>query len=354
MKAGIIRFYTIFFLLSALPPGLNAESLKDFKDIVNNKGQLIQDRTLQTQPVRVAFATPLKQVSDYWRRSIDSFKGRMDEIGLKHEISEFSTRVDENRKLRECVQSALEIDPEYLVLTPNDPEDNMIISRLLNRQNIKIIIQNMTIPNKNWEENPPLMYVGFDHTAGAALIAEEYIRVFHEKIQVKYAMLYHIHGNQVSQFRGDFFNQIIEEKTNFKLVSEYYTGGNKNKAYQATLNILKSQPDIDFIHACSTDIAFGILEAIKEKKMQNKVIVNGWGGGSNELNSLLNGDLNFTVMRMNDDNGVAMAEAIRLDMNSTSMQKPIIYSGDMIIVRKEMSKEQIMGFKKRAFRYSGL
>jgi len=83
-------------------------------------------------------------------------------------------------------------------------------------------------------------------------------------------------------------------------------------------------------------------------------MVNGWGGGSNELKSLLNQDLNFTVMRMNDDNGVAMAEAIRLDIVSSSIQKPIIYSGDMVIVRQDMSKEQIMKFQKRAFRYSGL
>jgi len=198
------------------------------------------------------------------------------------------------------------------------------------------------------------MYVGFDHTSGASLIAEEYIKVFKEKSNVKYAMLYHIHGNQVSQLRGDFFNQVLQEQTDFKLVSEYYTEGNRDMAYKATLKILNSNPDIDFIHACSTDIAFGVLDALKEKKLKNKVMVNGWGGGSNELKSLLNQDLNFTVMRMNDDNGVAMAEAIRLDIVSSSIQKPIIYSGDMIIVRQGMSKEQTMKFQKRAFRYSGL
>lgn len=354
MKTGIIHYCIITFLLLYTPIlNLNAQEINDFKVIVKNKGQLIQE-SIPAQSVKIAFTTPLKQVSDYWRRSIDSFKGRMNEIGLKYEISEFSTRVDENRKLRECVQSALEIEPDYLVLTPNDPGDELIISRLLNRQDIKIIIQNMTIPKNNWKDNPPLMYVGFDQTVGAALIAEEYIKVFKEKSNVTYAMLYHIQGNQVSQLRGDLFNQILQEQKNFKLVSEYYTDGNRKKAYETTLKVLKDSPDIDFIHACSTDIAFGVLDAVKEKRMQNKVMVNGWGGGSNELKSLLNGGLNFTVMRMNDDNGVAMAEVIRLDMVSNPIQKPIVYSGDMVIVRQGMSKKQIMKFKKRAFRYSGL
>ncbi len=350
----IINFsILLFFLFCTAIFSINAQTANDFNSIVKNKGQLVQKK-IQTAPVKITFATPLMQVSDYWRRSIDSFKGRMNEIGIKYEIREFSTRVDENRKLRECVQLALEVNPDYLVLTQNDPGDEMIISRLLNDRDIKIIIQNITIPNQNWKENPPLMYVGFKQTVGASLIAEEYIRVFKGKSNVKYAMLYHIQGNLVSQLRGDFFNEILQEKTDFKLVSEYYTDGNRKKAYQATLKILKSHPDIDFIHACSTDISFGVLDALKEKKLKNEVVVNGWGGGANELKSLLNGDLNFTAMRINDDNGVAMAEAIRLDMSSSVIQKPIIYSGDIIIVRKGMSKEQIMGFKKRAFRYSGL
>ncbi len=58
--------------------------------------------------------------------------------------------------------------------------------------------------------------------------------------------------------------------------------------------------------------------------------------------------------RMNDDNGVAMAEAIRLDLGAKPLRKPILYSGDMIIVRQGMSMKKIVEFKKRAFRYSGL
>ncbi len=354
MKAWHAKYYMIIFLLSWVPlHNVYAQTSPDLKGIVQQEGKVVQEMS-QDKPVKIAFTTPLKQVSDYWRRSIDSFKARMNEIGLKYEVNEFSTKVDENRKLRECVQLALKTKPDYLVLTPNDPGDEIVISRLLTRRDTKIIIQNMTRPTNSWKDNPPMMYVGFDHTVGATIIAEEFIARLQEKESVKYAMLYHIQDNQVSQLRGDFFNQIIQQKTNFKLVSEYYTDGNRKKAYEDTLKILETHPDIDFIHACSTDIAFGVLDALKEKKQHNNVLVNGWGGGANELKSIVNGGLHFTVMRMNDDNGVAMAEAIRLDLGAKPLLNPIIYSGDMILVRQGMSMEQIMAFKKRAFRYSGL
>ncbi|MCP4761702.1 MAG: sugar ABC transporter substrate-binding protein, partial [archaeon] len=112
-------------------------------------------------------------------------------------------------------------------------------------------------------------------------------------------------------------------------------------------------PDINFIHACSTDIAFGALDALKKRKLLGKILVNGWGGGANELKSLLSKELDFTVMRMNDDNGVAMAEAIRLDIELKLKTKPIFFSGKMVIVRQGILENDILKLKNKAFRYSG-
>ena len=44
-------------------------------------------------------------------------------------------------------------------------------------------------------------------------------------------------------------------------------------------------------------------------------LINGWGGGSAELEAIERGDLDVTVMRMNDDTGIAMAEAIKWDLD---------------------------------------
>ena len=57
-------------------------------------------------------------------------------------------------------------------------------------------------------------------------------------------------------------------------------------------------------------------------------------------------------MRMNDDNGVAMAEAIKLDITANSADVPTIYSGEFRIVKKGMKKEKLDEYKKRAFRYT--
>ncbi len=93
--------------------------------------------------------------------------------------------------------------------------------------------------------------------------------------------------------------------------------------------------DIKFIYACSTDIALGVIEVLKQRNLLGKIEVNGWGGGGNsELEAIEKGELDITVMRMNDDNGVAMAEAIKLDLENKSSLVPTIYSGDFAVLKK--------------------
>ncbi len=84
------------------------------------------------------------------------------------------------------------------------------------------------------------------------------------------------------------------------------------------------------------------------------MLLNGWGGGSAELEAIKKGELDVTVMRMNDDNGVAMAEAIRLRLLDRDREVPTIFSGQFKLVSGSTPKEEIRTFQKRAFRYSGL
>ena len=109
---------------------------------------------------------------------------------------------------------------------------------------------------------------------------------------------------------------------------------------------------MDFIYSCSTDIALGVIDAIETLGLQGKVQTNGWGGGSQELEEIAKGRLAVTVMRMNDDNGVAMAEAIALDQLGRSDDVPLVYSGEFALVTQAHDAAKIDALKNRAFRYS--
>lgn len=325
---------------------------KQFISIVKKKGEPIKVEQRAT-PLKIAFATPLEQSSDYWRRSIQSFRRRMQELNININIYEFSTRAYEHRKLKQSVGAAMKINPDYIVVTLNDAIDEEIISRTLASNKVKVIVQNVTTPVESWKTYRPFMYVGFSHIEGTNILTNEFLRRFQRMENVEYAVLHYVKDGIVDEQRSQTLIKTLDRYPNFKRVEEYYTEGDRQKAYLATLAVLKAHPNVKFLYACATDVALGAVDALKEKGLLGKVVVNGWGGGAAELNSIRNNELSFTVMRMNDDNGVAMAEAIRLDLENQLSKIPQVFSGEMLLVSQGMKDEQLSAIRKQAFRYSG-
>lgn len=327
------------------------------KDLFESFNQIVQAETvriksgLQSKPVSIAFIYPGAQVSDYWRRSMSSFKHRMDEIGIDYVIKEFFTRagtVDSNKQA-EQLRTALDQDPDYLVFTLNVMNHRNLIERILTKGRPKLILQNITTPLRAWEGKQPFLYVGFDHVIGSQILARYFIQ--RTGGVGEYAVLFFSEG-YVSDMRGNTFIDYITHHSDLRLVSAHYTEGQREQAKTIALSVLEDSPQLKFFYACSTDVALGALDALKATGRINQVAFNGWGGGSSELESIVAGEMDVTVMRMNDDNGVAMAEAIRLDLENRSDQVPLVYSGEFSLVEKGIETSKLKGLQVRAFRYS--
>lgn len=304
----------------------------------------------KVNPVKVAIIYPGSQASDYWRRSLASFEARMNEIGLPHKIeSYFSGSSSDAGSQAALITQALANNPDYLVFTLDVLRHKPIVQRLIARGKPKVILQNITTPLKVWKERQPFLYVGFDHVAGTQLLIDHYKTKLGQKQD--FAILFGPRG-YVSRARGNTFLQAYSDPEAMNLKASYYVGYDREKSRQATESILQDHQNLSFIYACSTDIALGVMDAIAARGNQGTVITNGWGGGAAELDAILEGKLDVTVMRMNDDNGVAMAEAIVLDQTGNSDQIPVVFSGEFALVTKDNSTEDIQELKARAFRYS--
>ncbi len=322
---------------------------KEFAAIVQEKGQSI-DSKIQQHPVRIAFIYPGNQASDYWRRSIRSFKSRMDEIGVQYELFEYFSKPAVDYRVQEKqMKESLKKDPDYLVFTLDAAKHKRIIGRIITKGRPKLILQNITTPLRSWQGKQPFLYDGFDHATGSELLADYYIN--RTKGQGSYAVLFHSQG-YVSTMRGDTFIEHMEKHSSLTLEASYYTDNDREKARLNTLEIINETPDIQFIYACSTDVALGAIDALRQSGELGKIMINGWGGGSNELAAISKGEMDITVMRMNDDNGVAMAEAIRLDIEGKENEIPTVFSGEFVLVEKGIDQNILTGHKKRAFRYS--
>lgn len=317
------------------------ELMQEFEKIVQAQAVALKN---QDKKIKITIIYPDEKSNDYWHRSQKSFEKRLQQLQIAYSIT--AHFVDENDvdKIKQQMIDLLHDGTDYLIFTINADAHKKLIAQLIHQKEPKVILQNITTPLKQWGDNQPFFYVGFDHIEGTKLLADYLMQKYPKGS--KFLMLYHNQG-YVSKMRGDSFIQMT--KGYFDLQKAYYTDAKDKKAYDKVLNYTNLD-DVDFIYNCSTEIAIGASKALKQRALNQDIALNGWGGGSVELAMIKKGELNFTVMRMNDDNGVAMAEAIKMDLQGREV--PLIYSGSFQIVDTNTSKQKIERLKKRAFRYS--
>ena len=321
---------------------------KEFTNIVKNAPIKLTNQ--KSKKIKIALVNPTLQLSEYWYRNEIAFKKRLEELGIKYELKRYVTKpVTQINKQAKQLLNAIKEDVDYLIFTLDVNKHTKFIDRIISEKKPKLILQNITTPLKRWKEKQPFLYVGFDHFIGSKLIANELIKQTNGK--GKYAVIHGAAG-YVSYMRGTKFIEYVSKNSDLELVHEYYTKVIKDNAKKATIDLLKIDDEIEFIYACRTNVTFGVLDGLEQTGYLNKIKLNGWGGGANEIELIHNNKIDLTVMRMNDENAIAMAEAIKLDLEGKSNKVPTIYSGGFELITKQTSKEDIEKFKKEAFRYS--
>ncbi len=307
-------------------------------------------RPIVTSPVKIGVIYPGLQASDYWRRSVRSMEARLKKIVPDYELfSHFTKPGTAIAEQAEQIGKFLKQKVDYVIFTLNVSRHKALIQKIMSRGDVKLLLQNITTPLKSFSRKQPLQYVGFDHAIGTEILVGEYLK--RTEGVGEYAILYGPRG-YVNDMRGGTFRNAMKKYPALKLKASYYVGFNREKSFVAAMDLLKNHPDLKFIFSSSTDIALGVVDALKQSGKLGQVMTNGWGGGDAELEAIVRGELDFTVMRMNDDNGVAMAETIYLDQLGKENEIPVIFSGDILLISREMSQKDIGELKKRAFRYS--
>jgi len=362
MKNGILIFISVFICFSAwafdydryitvdkylsLNPE-QAELMKNFSAVVSAESSEYTD--IPDKKIKIVVVYPANQKSRYWLDSVKTMEARLNELGIKYELLKYYSDLSAGKRMQiEQLAEAVRQNPDYMAVSVDNDNIKRYVSDILLSGKTKVIIQNLTTPLSDWAATPPLMYVGFDHITGAVNLAEHYSSLLPRG--GKYIMLYGSKGI-VSDLRGKGFETAGFTK-GFIPAAKYYTDFKPEKAYEAVMQELGKDRNTAFIYPCSTDIAIGAARALKELGLSGKVLINGWGGTLQELEMVKEGSLDFTVMRMNDDNGVAIAEAVRMDITGRTDKIPQIFSGEFVMVTKDMPDTEIDTLIKKAMRYS--
>ncbi|MCG8510566.1 MAG: substrate-binding domain-containing protein [Rhodospirillales bacterium] len=339
-----------FFLLPefhAYAPD-EATRMEEFLKIVQSPGVPVSVKV--DKPIKIAMMFPSLETSDAWARLNIALVKRLEEVKVPFEVTELMIRPDEHGRQATQIEQVLAQDFDYVVIGPSEYQAQKAnLERLA--QKIPTLVMNVVNPFVDLvgTDKMPLTHVGFDHSVGAKVLCEWIIK--EKGGEGTFALMRYLPG-LVDDQRSNVFRDCVLKNSNMKFVTEYEAHGDREKAFTGANAVLSKHPDVTMLHSASTAVALGALAAAEERGVIDKVIVNGWGGGGDELKSIIAGKLKVTAFRVNDDWGVSVAEAIKAHVEGKKV--PLVIAATIKAVDYRMNAEQIKAETDYAFRYSGV
>ncbi len=338
-------------------PGFDEAMFDAFRDVISADAVPISVEV--ADPVTIALVFPSLDLSDAWARGHAGLVGRLDELGVPYQLDTFGTSHDDHSLQLAHLETTMARGYDYVIVGPTEILVQMSIIEEMIEAGIGVIVWNYSTPLQEWGEarypegGQPLAYVGFSHAEGAHILGEYFVERLRNEVDgtPKVAHLRGIPGITDDQRSGVAMQHF--QDAGFEIVHETYANWARDQGYAATLNIAGAYPDVDHIHIVSTAMAIGAVEALDEVGRAGEILLNGWGGGSEEQLHLLEGNLHATVMRMQDDWGVALAEIIKFDLEGRIDEVPLAVSGGMQLVDDTFTRADIDAILEYAFRYSG-
>ncbi|MEN3187028.1 MAG: substrate-binding domain-containing protein [Atribacterota bacterium] len=324
--------------------GVSYQVFKDFADSVSGPARPFTGKL--DKPVRIGFVTPSFDISDAWERWYWSMYLRLEEAGVPFEVTlQATSRHDAHDEQLAQVESLIAAGVDFIVLGPTELDAQRVAINKVHEAGIPLIILNFCRPLEG--DDKTLMYVAFDHEFGGYLTGVHIAKVTGGK--GKLAGLRMIPGTLDDQRWGGAMAVI--KQTDIEVVYETYAEANRQKAYEATMDIMTAHPDLNVIYATSTAMAIGAVAAL-ETLGRLDVAVYGFGGTADEIDAMLKGKQMGSVFRFQDDAGVAVAEAIQRYLEGKKDSIPQSYMGDMVMTDKTLSRDQFKELVERGFRYS--
>jgi len=303
------------------------------------------------EPVKIAVIYPSQDVSDFWLRSYLAMEARFNEMGFKFEATQFASNMGDFLLQSTYSEQVAQDDFNYVIFGPSELEAQQDDIKRLMDAGKKVIVLNFDTPLQAWGDDQPMMYTTFSHLFGALNICNWVVENL--GTEGTYAMIRGIPGG-VDDQRSGGFQSCLAEKSDWQLAYEHYGDFQREGGFNGAQQIVQAYPEVTLLHNANTAMAMGAISAVQAADLGDKVQVTAWGGTGDELEALRKGELLATPMRMSDDVGVAMAEAIRADVEGRTEDIPLVFLGRIDIVSSASGPDVVDAFEKEAFRYTGI
>ena len=273
-----------------------------------------------------------------------TLRKRMRELGIDYRLDVYLGRTHSETDFSAYLKVAA-TPPDYIVMTKLGFVQRRFLERFLRTAKTKVILYDFASPLIHWMNNSPLMYIGFDQQRATTGLASYLDRQLPPETTISALVL---PTGYLGHARCDLF---LDEmlKYNRHVSRIRVVADDKKEAFEAAREFLKETPT-DFIFSCSQNISEGVVAALEQSVPDSKAQTNAWGLSPNGIADLVNRNVKVNVLFMKDNLSIAVAEAIKLDLEGKNM--PTLYVANSTLMPAELDSESLRLMVQQAYQYS--
>ncbi len=214
---------------------------------------------------------------------------------------------DESLQLKQA-EDLVTMGVDLIVILPQNADAAGPVIEGAHKAGIKVINFDRLIGNADVD-----YFVGFDNDVIGDMMAQY---VFDLKANGNWAMVNGASTDpNVKQYRDGWLRVIQDaiDKGDIKIISDTYTmNWDPSNAMKAAENFLTANNDnIDVVLAMNDGTAGGVIQALKARNLNGKVLVTGQDGELAAIQRIAEGDQSMTVWKPDDKMSLLLAETIQ-------------------------------------------
>ncbi|AKG73532.1 D-ribose ABC transporter substrate-binding protein [Salinicoccus halodurans] len=216
---------------------------------------------------------------------------------------------DDSAKQVNDIADLMQQGIDYLVVNPTDSAAISSSVESANGSGIPVITLDRSV-----ESGEVAAFIASDNVTGGEMGAQFIVDELGEGAKV--AELEGVPGASATRERGEGFTNVAEESLD--VVTSQTANFNRSEGLNVTQNILQANPEIEAIFSHNDEMALGAVEAAPDD-----VLVVGFDGSEDALNSVENGGLDATVAQQPDLMGETAVETVEKLVNGEDVEEEI-------------------------------
>lgn len=201
-------------------------------------------------------------------------------VEITFEGPESESQVD---KQIEMIQAALGKNPKALGIAALDSKAAIPLLQQAQQKKLPIIAFDSGV-----DSDIPLTTVSTDNLVAAGVAADKMAEAIGGKGKV--AVIVHDQTSRTGIDRRDgFVNRMKEKYPNITVLEPQYGGGDHLKSTEIAKTVINGNPDLKGYFGANEGSAIGVVNAVKELKMEGKLVVIGYDSGKLQIDAIKSG-----------------------------------------------------------------